>query len=125
MTKTYAPKQTTTRGHAVQINNMEMYYEEYGVGKPLVLLHGFGGCAQNWHSFTAKLSECHRLIVVDLRVAMVAPPIPRTRSHTGKRPVTYSPCVRLGGQTVLGYGNEFWRDDATAHGNEPTQVQEM
>ncbi len=63
----YAPKRTTTRGHTVQINNIEMYYEEYGVGKPLVLLHGFGGCAQNWHPFTAKLSERHRLIVVDLR----------------------------------------------------------
>jgi pimeloyl-ACP methyl ester carboxylesterase len=67
MTTTFAPKQTTTRGHTVQINNIEMYYEEYGVGKPLVLLHGFGGCAQNWHPFTAKLSERHRLIVVDLR----------------------------------------------------------
>jgi pimeloyl-ACP methyl ester carboxylesterase len=44
-----------------------MYYEEYGVGTPLVLLHGFGGCAQNWHPFVAKLSERHRLIVVDLR----------------------------------------------------------
>src|SRR5450759_5291465 len=67
MTTPYAPKRTTTRGHTVQINNIEMYYEEYGVGKPLVLLHGFGGCAQNWHPFTAKLSERHRLIVVDLR----------------------------------------------------------
>ncbi len=67
MTKTYAPKHTTTRGHSVQISNIEMYYEEYGVGKPLVLLHGFGGCTQNWHPFTAKLSERHRLIVVDLR----------------------------------------------------------
>jgi pimeloyl-ACP methyl ester carboxylesterase len=67
MTRTYAPKQTGTRGHAVQINNIEMYYEEYGVGKPLVLLHGFGGCTQNWHPFIAKLSERHRLIVVDLR----------------------------------------------------------
>jgi pimeloyl-ACP methyl ester carboxylesterase len=44
-----------------------MYYEEYGVGKPLVLLHGFGGSSQNWQPFTAKLSERHRLIVVDLR----------------------------------------------------------
>jgi pimeloyl-ACP methyl ester carboxylesterase len=67
MASVYAPKQTTTCGHTVQINNIEMYYEEYGVGKPLVLLHGFGGCAQNWHPFTAKLSERHRLIVVDLR----------------------------------------------------------
>jgi pimeloyl-ACP methyl ester carboxylesterase len=44
-----------------------MYYEEYGVGEPLVLLHGFGGCAKNWHPFTGKLSERHRLIIVDLR----------------------------------------------------------
>jgi pimeloyl-ACP methyl ester carboxylesterase len=67
MTTTYAPKQTTTRGHTVQINDIEMYYEEYGVGTPLVLLHGFGGCVQNWLPFTAELSERHRLIVVDLR----------------------------------------------------------
>jgi pimeloyl-ACP methyl ester carboxylesterase len=67
MTTMYAPKQTTTHGHTVQINNIEMYYEEYGAGKPLVLLHGFGGCVQNWYPFTAKLSERHRVIVVDLR----------------------------------------------------------
>lgn len=63
----YAPQQASAHGHTVQINDMEMYYEEYGAGKPLVLLHGFGGCAQNWHPFTAKLSERYRLIVVDLR----------------------------------------------------------
>lgn len=67
MRSEYAPKQTTTRGQTVKINNIEMYYEEYGEGKPLVLLHGFGGCSQNWHPFTTKLSERHRLIVVDLR----------------------------------------------------------
>lgn len=67
MKTTYAPKQTTTCGHTVQINDIEMYYEEYGVGKPLVLLHGFGGCSQNWHPFTSKLSKHYRLIVVDLR----------------------------------------------------------
>ncbi|WP_225414446.1 alpha/beta fold hydrolase [Stigmatella hybrida] len=60
-------KQISTRGHTVQIDGIEMYYEEYGAGKPLVLLHGFGGCARNWHPFTAKLSERHRLIIVDLR----------------------------------------------------------
>ncbi len=67
MESTYAPKPTNARGHIVQINNIEMYYEEYGVGKPLLLLHGFGGCTQNWHPFTARLSERYRLIVVDLR----------------------------------------------------------
>lgn len=67
MKTNYAPKQTTAPGHTVQINNMEIYYEEYGAGKPLLLLHGFGGCSQNWHPFTAKLAEHYRLIVVDMR----------------------------------------------------------
>jgi pimeloyl-ACP methyl ester carboxylesterase len=52
MAKTYAPRLPTTRGHFVQISNFEIYYEEYGAGKPLLLLHGFGGCSQNWHPFT-------------------------------------------------------------------------
>ena len=67
MEKTYAPKLTTARGHSVQIGNIEIYYEEYGTGEPLLLLHGFGGCSQNWHPFTARLLEHYRLIVVDLR----------------------------------------------------------
>jgi pimeloyl-ACP methyl ester carboxylesterase len=67
MAKTYAPKLTTTQGHSVQISDIEMYYEEYGVGQPMLLLHGFGGCSQNWHPFTDKLSEHYRLIIIDLR----------------------------------------------------------
>ena len=67
MKRTYAPNKTSTRGQTVQIDNIEMYYEEHGAGEPLVLLHGFGGCTRNWDPFTAKLSERRRLIVVDLR----------------------------------------------------------
>lgn len=67
MKKNYAPKQAITSGHSVQIDDIELYYEEYGTGKPLVLLHGFGGCSQNWQPFITELSEHRRLIVVDLR----------------------------------------------------------
>ena len=45
MTTAYTPERTTTRGQTVRLNNIEMHYEEYGTGKPLALLHGFGG----WH----------------------------------------------------------------------------
>ena len=67
MAKEYAPKTTSNRGHTVTIRNIDLYYETFGVGKPLLLLHGFGGCSQNWLLFTDKLSENHRLIIVDLR----------------------------------------------------------
>lgn len=63
----YASEQTKSLGHIVQINDIEMYYEEYGEGKPLLLLHGFGGCTQNWAPFIDKLSENYRLINVDMR----------------------------------------------------------
>ncbi len=56
-----------TTGQTVQLADIEMYYEEYGEGEPLLLLHGFGGCTQNWHPFRAELAERHRLILVDLR----------------------------------------------------------
>lgn len=67
MTTKYAPKTNASHGNTIKINGIEVYYEEYGFGNPLVLLHGFGGCVQNWHPFIAELSERHRLIVVDLR----------------------------------------------------------
>jgi len=67
MATSNAPQQTAARGHVVRVDNIDMYYEEYGVGEPLVLLHGFGGCAQNWHPFVDELSERHRLLVVELR----------------------------------------------------------
>lgn len=63
----YAQSQKLSRGHYVQIDDFEMYYEEYGKGFPLVLLHGFGGCTQNWHPFTKELSKYYRLIVIDFR----------------------------------------------------------
>ena len=67
MARTFAPRQTGSRGRIVPVNGIELYYEDYGAGEPLVLLHGFGGCSNNWLPFTAELSERFRLIVVDLR----------------------------------------------------------
>ncbi|PTX94280.1 alpha/beta hydrolase [Opitutus sp. ER46] len=67
MAKTYVSKSEGARGRTEQLNGFEMYFEEYGAGEPLVLLHGFGGCTQNWHPFIAPLAERYRLIVVDLR----------------------------------------------------------
>lgn len=64
---TYAPERTTSPGQIVQLRNVNIHFEEYGTGRPLVLLHGFGGCTQNWHPFIGQLSERYRLILVDLR----------------------------------------------------------
>jgi pimeloyl-ACP methyl ester carboxylesterase len=67
MATKYAPRQSTACGQTVHVNDIEMYYQEHGAGEPLVLLHGFGGCGQNWQPFVAEFAKRHRLIVVDLR----------------------------------------------------------
>lgn len=67
MKSSLAPKTSLALGQTVRLNNLEIYYEEHGNGSPLVLLHGFGGCTQNWHPFINELSKHYRLIAVDLR----------------------------------------------------------
>lgn len=63
----FAAEQEIVNARTVEVNGIEMYYQERGTGTPLVLLHGFGGCGQNWQPFADQLSEHYRLIIVDLR----------------------------------------------------------
>jgi pimeloyl-ACP methyl ester carboxylesterase len=67
MTTTQARAPSPVRTGLVHCNNLELYYEEYGSGSPLLLLHGFGGCTQTWQPFVDALAAHYRLIVVDLR----------------------------------------------------------
>jgi pimeloyl-ACP methyl ester carboxylesterase len=62
----YASIPRPTRRHTVVLDHLELHYEEYGRGQPLVLLHGFGGGAANWHPFTEQLAAHYRLLVVEL-----------------------------------------------------------
>jgi pimeloyl-ACP methyl ester carboxylesterase len=58
-----------TRKHAdklVSIGPIQLHYQEYGTGAPLVLLHDFGGCALWWEPVVDLLAARHRVILVDL-----------------------------------------------------------
>ena len=54
-------------GRTHRVNDIEMYYEVRGTGEPLLLLHGFGGCGQDWQPFVGPLAERYRLVIPDLR----------------------------------------------------------
>lgn len=54
-------------GHTAAINGMQMYYEVYGDGSPLVLLHGFFRSTLVWEPYLTELAAHFKLIVVDLR----------------------------------------------------------
>ena len=67
MKSKYTPLKQINEGQLVQLSSMEMYYEEYGNGAPMLLLHGFGACVKNWYPFVDKLAKHFRLILIDLR----------------------------------------------------------
>ncbi len=45
----------------------KLNYKDYGSGDPVIILHGFLGMLDNWHSFAKKLSESYRVITIDQR----------------------------------------------------------
>lgn len=52
----------------VNVNGLKMYYEVYGEGKPIVLLHGsFMNIAMNWSQVIPVLAKTHKVIVPEMQ----------------------------------------------------------
>ena len=58
----YLGKQKTFDYQGVKIN-----YYEAGQGPPIILLHGFGGCAYSWRFLAPVLAQDHRVYTIDLK----------------------------------------------------------
>ena len=52
---------------AIQINDIQMYYEITGEGQPLLLIHGLGSSSRDWESQVPVFSEHYRVITFDAR----------------------------------------------------------
>src|SRR5580704_3836463 len=53
---------------SAQINGIQMFYEICGTGEPLLLLHGGGGCHEDWvHAGRDRFQEDYTLVVPDAR----------------------------------------------------------
>ncbi len=51
----------------VKVNNIELYYEVYGQGYPVVFLHAFAGTVNMWQPQVPVLSREYRFIIYDAR----------------------------------------------------------
>ncbi|MGB5419566.1 alpha/beta fold hydrolase [Algibacter sp.] len=51
----------------IQVNDIELDYEEYGNGKVLLLLHGLGSTKKDWDAQVPFFSNNFRVITLDLR----------------------------------------------------------
>lgn len=54
-------------GHYAEVNGTKIYYEMYGEGEPLLLLHGFTVSHIVWDDLVKDLSKNYKLIIPDLR----------------------------------------------------------
>lgn len=54
-------------GHYADINGIKMYYETYGSGEPLLLIHGNGQSIADLHFQIAFFARHHKVIVADSR----------------------------------------------------------
>ena len=54
-------------GHYVHVNGIELYYEIYGKGHPLVLLHGNGGSIEAFRYQIPRFEKHYKVIAVDSR----------------------------------------------------------
>lgn len=51
----------------ISVNGMDLYYEIYGEGEPILILHGFSGSGAGLADLFKDLAKTHRLIIPDLR----------------------------------------------------------
>jgi len=61
------PQALPPQGHLAIVNDAQLYYEDYGAGSPLVLLHYFGSSSAVWAPFIPEFAKQYRVIAVDLR----------------------------------------------------------
>ena len=50
----------------ITVASTRYYYIESGIGQPVLLLHGFTGCTQNWAEVMRRLSAHRSVIAIDL-----------------------------------------------------------
>jgi pimeloyl-ACP methyl ester carboxylesterase len=46
---------------------VDLYYQTYGTGRPLLMLHGFGASSFSWRHLIQPFSRTHQLILLDLK----------------------------------------------------------
>jgi pimeloyl-ACP methyl ester carboxylesterase len=54
-------------GHYVRVNDIRVYYEVYGSGRPLLLMHGNGGWINDLRYQIAEFAKYFKVIAVDSR----------------------------------------------------------
>ncbi|SNS35125.1 Pimeloyl-ACP methyl ester carboxylesterase [Streptosporangium subroseum] len=67
MTATEWTAESAGSGQYADVNGINLYYETYGAGRPMILLHGGLGSGEMFGPILPALADHHQVIVVDLQ----------------------------------------------------------
>jgi pimeloyl-ACP methyl ester carboxylesterase len=67
MTATEWTAESAGSGQYADVNGINLYYETYGSGRPMILLHGGLGSGEMFGPILPTLADHHQVIVVDLQ----------------------------------------------------------
>jgi pimeloyl-ACP methyl ester carboxylesterase len=67
MTATEWTAASAGSGQYADVNGINLYYETYGAGRPMILLHGGLGSGEMFGPILPTLADHHQVIVVDLQ----------------------------------------------------------
>lgn len=67
MSPSFSQLPVSANGKFVELNGCNIYYEEFGRGEPLLLLHGFLSTGDDWKSLTKEYAKNYKVIVWDMR----------------------------------------------------------
>lgn len=62
----YSFSQVPKKAESVSLNGKNMYYEVYGEGKPLFLLHGYSLSSKSWESYVSDYYKDYEVYLIDL-----------------------------------------------------------
>lgn len=66
LTSIFSFGQMPKKAERVSVNEKHLYYEVYGEGEPLILLHGYTLSSRMWTSFIADFQEDYEVYLIDL-----------------------------------------------------------
>ena len=58
--------QTPKKSESVSVNGKTLYYEVYGKGEPLLLLHGYTQSSQSWKPYVKDYEQEYEVYLIDL-----------------------------------------------------------
>lgn len=96
-------------GKYLNVNGRNIYYEDTGVGKPLLLLHGFGRTVEDWKPLMPGLARNHRVIAIDLpghgRSDMIDTTEEYYHRHAASQILDFIDAMKLDSLDVMGFSS--------------------